>query len=443
MNTSDTERVCNILDSAGHEETLNIFDADIVIFNTCAIKQKAEDKVFSLINNVSKNALKHKRNIKILLTGCMVQKTSLQTSKKRDPLLIRIPALFGVFRILESEDLPSLLLEKKISETSLKTAHNFFKIPHKYHSKTIAFIPIQSGCDNFCTYCIVPYTRGREFSRSVSDIIDEIKNAVSQGKKEIWLIGQNVNSYGKGNKDTKRIFNETTFKWETGEEKTPFASLLEKIHDIPGVERIRFQSSNPHDMTDDIIETITTLPKIMPWLHFALQSGNDEVLQRMNRKHSAQDFITIIEKIRKKKSDFAISTDIIVGFCDETDEEFEDTLKILQKIDIDMIYLSQYSERKGTLAQRNLKDSVSREKKHERWHTVNNFLKTHLYQKYETFIGKTFSVLIEKEIQKNVFEGKTEHFRTCEVHGENIHIGDIVPVKITSHSNWALTGKKV
>jgi tRNA-2-methylthio-N6-dimethylallyladenosine synthase len=252
-----------------------------------------------------------------------------------------------------------------------------------------------------------------------------------------------VNSYGKGNKDTKRIFNETTFKWETGEEKTPFASLLEKIHDIPGVERIRFQSSNPHDMTDDIIETITTLPKIMPWLHFALQSGNDEVLQRMNRKHSAQDFITIIEKIRKKKSDFAISTDIIVGFCDETDEEFEDTLKILQKIDIDMIYLSQYSERKGTLAQRNLKDSVSREKKHERWHTVNNFLKTHLYQKYETFIGKTFSVLIEKEIQKNVFEGKTEHFRTCEVHGENIHIGDIVPVKITSHSNWALTGKKV
>ena len=438
MNYSDTERVATILESQGLFEVDDLLAGDIAVLNTCSIKQKAEDKVFSFINNIDKKRRKDKRDVKILVTGCMVKKTSTQGDEERDPLLKRIPQIDAVFRIEDTMFLPEMLGLGKSSDEE-----DYLNIIPKYKNPYQAIVPIQTGCDNFCTYCVVPFTRGREKSRSMEQILREVEGLAKHGVKEVWLVGQNVNSYGKGLPKTKRQFDEENATWMDGDEKTPFTQLLEKVNAIEGIERIRFQSANPHDMTDDIIEAICTLPAIMPALHFAVQSGNDEVLKRMNRRHTFQAYKDIVKKIRTKRPDFAITTDIIVGFTDETDQAFEDTLQGMKDIDVDLIYISQYSLRPGTPAAKTMEDNIPQNVKKARWHTMNDWLKAHVKQKMESLIGSTQKVLVEHINEEGIAEGKTEHSRSCQIVGENIQLGDIVEVKIHEASQWSLKGDKI
>ena len=434
MNYSDTERVCGVLESLNLEEIEDTIKADIAILTTCSVKQKAEDKVFSFIHNFYKARKKEGSNRKIFLTGCMVRQSSTQQDLKKDPLLHRIPELDGVFRIEDILKLPELL---NVGPSIQK--NSYLDILPKYKSPFQAFVPIQTGCDNFCTFCIVPFTRGRERSRPMEEVLKEISFLAKKGLKEVTLVGQNVNSYGKGLMATNRAFDEEHSKWMDGNEKTPFTILLEKIQEIDGIERIRFQSSNPHDMTDDIVEAICTLPKVMPHLHFALQSGNNSVLKRMNRKHHYEEYKNIVDSIRLKRPDFSITTDIIVGFCGETEEEFQDSLRVFDEINPDLIYISQYSPRKGTASDNAMKNDIPQDKKKQRWHIMNDYLKKHVAEKMQSLIGSQQKVLIEK-VEGREAEGKTEHNYVCQISGENISIGDIVSIKVIGASQWALKG---
>lgn len=438
MNYADSERVFYLLESAGLEERESYLDSEIVIFNTCSIKQKAEDKVYSMINNVSKKRRKENTEKKILLTGCMVKKTSIQESEEKDPLLKKFPEIDCVFRI---EDTPKLLELLNIGKD--QKLESYFDIPQKYSNKYQAIVPIQTGCDNFCTFCVVPYTRGREVSRNMDSILREIKALARNGCKEVTLVGQNVNSYGKGLPGIKRQFDEENNKWTKGNAKTPFTLLLEEVNKIEGIERIRFQSSNPHDMTDDIIEAICTTEKVMPHLHFALQSGDDEILQKMNRKHSYADYKDIVDKIRNLRPDFAITTDIIVGFSGESENAFQKTIQAMQDTDPDLIYISPYSLRKGTAAAKTIEDNVHQSVKKERFHILNNWLKDHISKKLKTLVSKKFKVLVENINEKGEAEGKTEHNRQCIIKDQNLSVGDIVEVEVTKSSTWSLEGKLV
>lgn len=465
MNYSDTERICSVLDSYWLSEVSSDKEADLVIFNTCSIKQKAEDKVFWIFHNLKKYKKKFPHR-KFWVTWCMVKKTWIRDKESlfysNDPLLRRSDLLDFVFRIHDLPKLPKILQLDQGTETyknisgwdainlvstvdSLTSSErqteeiSFFQIKQKLKTSFQAIVPIQTWCDNFCTYCVVPYTRWRENSRSIEDIVREIKIYVKRWAKEIILVGQNVNSYWKGSKISKRKWNEENSCWFEWEEKTPFAILLEKVNEIEWVERIRFQSSNPHDMTDDIIQAIKTLPKVMPSLHFALQSWNDEVLKSMNRRHTYKEFKTICEKLREWNKNFAITTDIIVWFCWETEKQFQDTLKAIDEIWFDMIYISQYSERKWTYSSDKMKDDVSREEKAERWHICNEVLKKSVEKRLWRWIWKKAKVLIEK-YEDWFSEWKTEENYTCRIKWE-FDIWEIVEVEVVWKSQWALEWK--
>ncbi|HPO05746.1 MAG TPA: tRNA (N6-isopentenyl adenosine(37)-C2)-methylthiotransferase MiaB [Candidatus Gracilibacteria bacterium] len=437
MNYADAERVAAVLNQAGGEEVGAAEEADLVVMLTCAIKQKAEDKVFSTLHNLKAAARKQKKDLKVVLTGCMVKKTSSRQTEKADPLLHRLKELDYTLRIEEVSQLAYLIDWAKENNTQ-----NFWEICPHYHSPFQAIVPIQTGCDNFCTYCIVPFTRGREYSRPYAEIEKEVQLLAQKGVKEILLVGQNVNSYGKNWPELAKYWNPEAQKWEISESKTPFSILLTKLNAIPGIERIRFSSSNPHDMTEDIIETITSLAKIMPALHFALQSGDNEILKRMNRKHTYEEYREIVHKIRARKPDFAISTDIIVGFCGETEDQFQHTCQAIRELDVDLIYISPYSMRTGTPASKSLVDDIPAKVKNRRWHELNNILKEISQRKLATLIGTEQLVLIEK-IVDGLAEGKTEHNRTCQFSAKEKQVGDIVKVKITKNTIWSLTGELI
>ena len=480
MNFSDTEKIATVLDSYWLEEISDDKNADLVIFNTCSIKQKSEDKIFWFLNNFKKIKEKFPHR-KYAITWCMVKTTWTRDPNKNkeeneklkfysnDPLLRRDKTLDFVFRILDLPIVPEILwLDKnnksseegnnKISEDKKK----FFQIKQKLKSPHQAIIPIQTGCDNFCTYCVVPYTRWREYSRSIEEISREIKFYWKKWVKEIILVGQNVNSYWKWWWITKRKFDEENKKWLDSEnwnedEKTPFAKLLielDKIAQENWIERIRFQSSNPHDITDDIIEAILNCKTIMPALHFALQSWNDEILKKMKRRHTYQDFKKIVEKLRnsdwfwkKYGKRFWISTDLIVWFSWETEEQFQNTIRAIQEIEFDMIYISQYSVRKWTFAWDNFPDDVSLEVKKRRWQDANEELKKSMQKRMDFFKWQKVKVLIDKIITWKKSENweiieecewKTEENYVCRFLNKNYKIWEIVEVEVIWNDTWAL-----
>lgn len=446
MNYADTERICAVLDLCWLQEVWDENQADIIIFNTCTIKKKAEDKVFWVFTQLSKIKKKSPYK-KIWITGCMVKKTWIRDKESdlcsNDPLFLRSKYIDFVFRILDTPKLPELLWFKKdnFSENYFnEDKDNFFNLNQKFSSNFQVIIPIQTWCDNFCSYCVVPYTRWREFSRSIEDILREVKIWVKKWAKEILLVWQNVNSFWKWTPNTKRKWDNENSKWFEWNEKTPFTFLLEEVCNVDFVERVRFQSSNPHDMSDDIIEIITKNPKIMPNLHLALQSWNDEILKKMNRRHTVDDYKKIVNKIRNNDPSFWITTDIIVWFPWETESQFEDTLKIIEDIKFDMIYISQYSPRKWTYSGDKLKDDVDEEEKNKRWHEVNNLLIKILETRLQSFIWKIVKVFVENIVDW-IAEWKTEHNFICRFKIWEIKVWDIVDVKITWKTKWALEGE--
>ncbi len=444
MNYSDTERMGAYLEALGFKTTKNYKDANIIMFNTCSIRQKAEDRVYGEMKKME--ALKRKNpNLIVVITGCMVRKSSSRYSVDRDKLFIK---MHNLDIALKTEELPKLAQlareinpDLKIPEIKEESLEDYFHITptHTSHqSKSQAFVAISNGCDKFCTYCIVPYSRGREKSRKIEEIMREAEQLVKNGCKEITLIGQTVNSYGLSKFDGEN----KTFK--TLKDKEPFVYLLEeldKLHEM-GLQRVRFTSPHPKDMSDQLIEAMATLKTQMPYLHLPVQSGDDRTLKRMNRTYDTKIYKEIIKKLRKKIPDISISTDIIVGFCGETEEEFNNTYDFFKELAFEHGYLAQYSERKGTTAAKFIRDDIPQETKSVRWHKLNELLKKNSQKTLKRFRGKTVKVLVENQDGKTC-HGRSEHFKTVQFNSGRNLLGKIVPVKVIDSKLWHLEGELI
>ena len=391
MNESDSERIAHMLKSANYKSAPNINGADLVIVNMCSVRQSAVNRVYGLSEKLI-NIRKNRPELQTILTGCILEKDRKKMKNKFD-------------RIINIQDINHI-----INPTSEK---HCLSVPHIYSSSSSAYVPIMTGCNNFCSYCVVPYTRGREHSRPVSEIISEIKKIVKKGYLEIILLGQNVNSYKDGQS---------------------FPELLKTINDIPGKFWISFLTSHPKDFSDELIEVMTNSPKICPYIHLAVQSGDNQILEKMNRNYTIEQYKKIILKIRKKIPGINISTDIIVGFPGETKKQFAHTKKLMKKIKFDMAYIAQYSPRPKTKAFA-LKNDVSLKEKKRRNKVLNKILKKTALQKNQKYIGKKVEALVV-----NPKEAKTKSFKRITLEKTAIP-GTFISCQITGAHTWGLIGR--
>ncbi len=414
QNYSDTERLHTLLEALGFSES-PVKEADLVVFNSCSVRQKAEDRVYGELRNMRK--LRRERpELLVVLTGCMVRKTDAETKIKELDVAVKTEEMGKIGELIKRLR-PGWDLA--VDEGSLE---NYFEIHPKVSSRYQVFVPIMTGCNKFCTYCIVPYARGREKSRPHKEIIAECKKLVDAGAKEITLLGQTVDSYDDGDMN--------------------FPQLLQEIDKLEKLNRLRFTSPHPTDFSQELIETIAKLRTACPYIHLPVQSGSNSCLRRMNRPYTREKYLDIIRRIRKAIPNCAISTDVIVGFCGETEEEFEETYSLFEEIRFDMAYLARYSPRKGTFAAKKLEDDVPPEEKARRWHRLNDLLTATSLEKNQAQIGREVEVLVEQ--QDDELTGRTREFK--EVHIKEFDknhdwIGEIIPVKVTEAREWLLNGK--
>jgi len=403
MNISDAERVSAVLESIKYKETSNINEADLIVVAMCSVRQSAVDRVQGLIEKFNKLKTKN-HNLQTILTGCVLKRDKKKFLESFD-YVIDIKDINKLAKILNAKN-------KKIKD-------NYLDITPKYTSPFSANIPIMTGCNNFCSYCVVPYVREREISRSAKEIILEIKKIVKNGYKEIWLLGQNVNSY----KD----------------KKTNFSDLLKKINKIPGNFWIRFTSSHPKDFNNKVIDALAMDEKITPYLNLPVQSGDDEILKLMNRHYTVESYKNKIKELRKKIPNICLSTDIIVGFPGETKKQFNNTAKLLEDIKYDMVYINKYSPRTGTVASK-LKDNISAVEKKRREKFFNEILKKTALGKNKKFIGKTVEVLVDSK-KGDRFFGRTKEYKNIEFNYNKDIIGKFIKIKVTNATPWKLIGQ--
>lgn len=470
MNYADSEKVNMVLLQSGLRKVLDPARADVVVLNTCSVRQKGEDRVFGYAREVKKLAKTLDKRIFVGITGCMVRKTGLArkylvegTERKSnggairllpssesvfnwdDDLLSRCSDADFVFRIEETGHLPKLLsVATGFDVGNDEKWEEYLKMRQARENAASANVIIQTGCDNFCTFCIVPHTRGRETSRPMAEILEEVREAVAAGAKEVTLLGQNVNSYGKETR--AKLWNAESLTWNVDgdrrtESKTPFCELLEAVGSVPGLDRLRFTSSNPHDMTRDILDAHFEIPSMAPYLHFALQSGSDSVLKRMNRKHTYADFKTQVDYLRSKDPLFSISTDVIVGFPGETEEEFQATLRAMEECAFDYVFLARYSPRNGTAATDRLGDDVPANVKADRWNRANAVLDRLVPARAKLLVGRSEEVLVTGKGRTGGYVGRTRNFKEVFLpEDSNIVLGGIVEVKIEAVDGWNLRG---
>lgn len=437
MNYSDSERIATVLSRLDYQPTYVLSEADLIIFNTCSVRQKAEDRIFSHMHTIEKLKKKNK-GLKVGLTGCMVRESGLCKKLTQNELCKKIAILDFQFKIEDLEELPEILRSIDHSRNNINIlydnkdpADSYFRIEPKYTNPAQGFIPIMTGCDNFCAYCIVPYSRGREKSREIKNVLAEAKNFAEQGGIEITLLGQNVNSYAP-----------EEFDYEN-ENVPPFVKLLEEVNQIDGLQRIRFTSSHPKDMSDELINALGKYKKICNHIHLPVQAGDDQVLKNMNRHYSIDDYKLLIKKIRRTVPDVAISTDIIVGFPGETEKQFMNTVQLFADIQFDMAYIAQFSPRKGTVAGDRMEDNVPQNEKSRRFHYLNEVLKKSSLEKNRAYFGQKVDVLVEKQSGKFA-EGKTTSFKLVQfpVNTYENLVGRVVPVTITETNVWSLRGDR-
>jgi len=424
-NERDSETLAGILESLGYEPTEEIKDAQVVLLNTCAIRENAEEKVFGKIGYL-KNVKRTHPNIIFGICGCMAQEeVVVKKILEKHP---QVDLIFGTHNI---HRLPILLkqamLEKEmVLEVWSKEGDVIENLPsHRAHPYK-AWINIMYGCNKFCTYCIVPYTRGKERSRLSQEILNEVNELKEQGYQEITLLGQNVNSYGK---DFDSSYN--------------FASLLEDVAKT-GISRIRFTTSHPWDFSDDMIDVIAKYDNIMPAIHLPVQSGNSEVLKRMGRRYSREQYLELFDKIKKKIPDCTITTDIIVGFPGETDEQFEDTLSLYEYCEYDLAYTFIYSPREGTPAAK-IADDIDIHTKEQRLYRLNEIVNEKAWKQNQKYLNQIVEVLVEGPSKRDdeMLTGYTKHQKLINFKGKKEDIGKIVKVKVTEAKTWALKGETV
>lgn len=442
MNVSDSERIASFLEKQGFVLAKKIEDATLVIFNTCGIKQTAENRAYSFIHNLRKN----NKNIKIVLTGCIAHREDVQKLLKNKVDLFFSISDFDIFENFFIQNsfkiINSKLKIRKQNNVADKENIAYLSINPKHNNTYQALVPIMSGCNNFCSYCVVPYARGREVSREASEIISEVKTLVKNGYKHIMLLGQNVNSYCDSSKNSS---SEALAKEDYNINFFNFSKLLKTIDKIPGKFWISFVSSHPKDFDKNLIETIAKCKKVCEWVHLPVQAGNDEVLQRMNRKYTQAHYLKLIKKIRasfkKHRPDtlYSLSSDIIVGFPGESKKQFLDSAKVMEKAKFDMVFFGQFSPRPGTVAWK-MKDNVSQKEKARREKFLNEILKKTTSDNNNKYVGKKLEVLVEKE-SSGFYFGKTRTMKNLKFPAtEKGMVGKFVKVKIIRANIWNLEG---
>ena len=423
MNVHDSEEIKYYLESLGYEAVDELELADIVVLNTCAIRENAKDKVFGYLGRC-KHLKKEKPDLIIAVAGCLMQKPNeIEEIHNRHKY---IDIIIGTHNLNE---LPNLIEEannKKIQNIEVYSNSDvvFENVKYDRDSKISAWINIIYGCDKFCTYCIVPFTRGRERSRKMEEVLEEVRNLKNQGYMEVTLLGQNVNAYGK---DLNLGYD--------------FATLLEEVAKI-GIPRIRFVTSHPWNFTDKMIDVIAKYDNIMPYVHLPIQSGSDDILRKMNRKYTIDEYKKLFDQIKSKVKNVAITTDIIVGFPNETDEDFEKTLDIVNYCKFDGAYTFIFSPREGTAAAR-MEDKVSMEVKEKRLQELNNLVNKYSLESNQKLVGKVVDVLVNGISEKDSSKvyGYTETMKLVNIVGGKELIGKIVPVKITDAKSFSLDGE--
>ena len=433
LNENDSEKICGMLEKMGYVKTENVKEADIALFNTCCVRENAEERLFGKVGELKK--LKEEKGIIIAIGGCMMQEKHITDKIKQSYPYVDI--IFGTHTLYKfPEDLYKALEEKRKIEDVIDVDGEIYEgLPIKRDSKIKASVTIMNGCNNFCSFCIVPYVRGRERSRSPRDIINEIRELAKEGYKEITLLGQNVNSY-------LRVEREKSIPFEEYEGVHSFATLLEAINKIDGIERIRFVSPHPKDFTDDVIDAIAKCDKVCKLIHLPLQSGNTRVLKVMNRKYTKEQFLDLVDKMKARIPNLTLSTDIIVGFPGETEEEFEDTLDVVKKVNFEQVYMFIYSRRVGTPGDR-MKDQIPEEVKHERFNRLKELVESGIEENNKKYIGTYQKVLVEGESKNNkdMLTGRTDSNKVVVFEGSKDLINKIVDLKIVSEHMWYLKGK--
>ncbi|MEK7648869.1 MAG: tRNA (N6-isopentenyl adenosine(37)-C2)-methylthiotransferase MiaB [Patescibacteria group bacterium] len=433
MNKSDSERIKGLLEKIGMRETDDSEGADVLIYNTCSVRQKSEDRIYGL--QAQFEVLKQKNpSVIIAVTGCM-------PGRDRDGVLRERLEYVDLF--FPTEEI--VLLPKRLSElrsdiidpnsiANYEYKH-YLDIQPSYQSLSQAFVPISNGCNKFCTYCVVPYARGKQKDRPLRDILDEVRSRADQGCKEITLLGQTVNLYNPPDKEYFSLSNPFDHS------KNGFAALIWELNECSGIERIHFTAPHPQYMDNDTLDALC-LPKQMNYVHLPVQSGSNAVLKRMNRPYTAEYYCERITELKKRKPTTALGTDIIVGFCGETDQDFQQTVELYTFCDFDIAYLAMYSVRSGTAAHRMYKDDISKNVKKERWCELQKIMEEIVLKKNQRYVGEVVSVLVDS-FDKGMCSGNSREMKRVQFKGQNEFLGTLCDVKIDRALEWVLYGTKV
>ena len=432
LNENDSEKLCGMLEKMGYIRTDNFQEADLNLFNTCCVRENAEDRLFGKLGELKRR--KEENGTIIAIGGCMMQEKHITNKIKESYPFVDI--IFGTHTLYRfPEDLYKALKEKKKQEDVLDIDGEIYEgLPIKRDSNIKASVTIMNGCNNFCTYCIVPYVRGRERSRQPKEIIKEVEELAKQGYKEVTLLGQNVNSY-------LRVEKEKGKEFEEYEGVNSFATLLQAINKVDGIERIRFVSPHPKDFTDDVIDAIAKCDKVCKLVHLPLQAGNTKVLKEMNRKYTKEQYLNLVEKMKSKIPNLTLSTDIIVGFPGETEEEFEDTLDVVRKVNFEQVYMFIYSRRVGTPGDK-MENQIPEDIKHKRFNRLKALVESQIEENNKKYVGTIQKVLVEGTSKNNekMLTGRTDSNKVAIFEGDKSLIGQIIDLKIVSEHMWYLKG---
>ena len=426
MNVYDGNRMQEMMSSHNYDSVNTIEDADLIILNTCHIREKATEKIYSELGRIKKNISGKKKRTTIAVAGCVAQAEG-QELIKRAPI---IDLVFGPLtyhhlpNILQSFEKDNSIKKKAIVDIEPPSEDKFTELPKRLKEKqTIStFLSVQEGCDKFCTFCVVPYTRGVETSRSFLEIKDEAKELISNGVQEIILLGQNVNAWSSSNNNAM-----------------DFADLIYELS-LLEIKRIRFTTSHPNDMNHKLISSFRDIEKLQPYLHLPIQSGSDKVLKNMNRNYSSEEYIEIISELKSIRPDIAISGDFIVGFPGETEDDFNKTEEIVRKIGYAHAYSFKYSPRPGTPAGQ-MKDQIDEKIKSERLQRLQHVIKQSMYNYNERFLNQSLQVLVEKETSPGFFSGRSPYLQSIHFQSNKPCIGNIVDIKILKVNDNSLSGE--